>query len=41
MAEITRSTLYMIEKGNNKMIFENIKKVLDILGFEIIIQKKP
>lgn len=40
MAGITRPTLYMIEKGNNKTIYNNLKKVLDILGFEITIRKK-
>jgi DNA-binding XRE family transcriptional regulator len=40
MAEISRPTLTMIEKGNNKAIFNNLKKVLNILGYEIILKKK-
>jgi DNA-binding XRE family transcriptional regulator len=39
-AGITRPTLYMIEKGNNKTVYNNLKKVLGILGFEITIRKK-
>jgi DNA-binding XRE family transcriptional regulator len=39
MAGITRPTLYLMEKGNTQIVFNNLKKVLNILGFEIVIRK--
>ncbi len=39
-AGITRPTLHMIEKGNSQTIYNNLRKVLDVLGFEITIKKK-
>ena len=41
IAKISRPTLISMEKGNKKAIFDNIKKVLFILGYEIMIRKMP
>ena len=40
MAKISRPTLSMIENGNKKARFYNIKKVLNVLGYEITVKKK-
>lgn len=40
MASISRKTLWGIENGNKHVVYNNLKKVLDILGYEIKIQKK-
>jgi DNA-binding XRE family transcriptional regulator len=36
---MSRPTLSMIEKGNKKALFYNIKKLLNVLGYEITIKK--
>jgi DNA-binding XRE family transcriptional regulator len=40
MARISRPTLSMIEKGNKKALYNNIKKVLNVLGYELTIKIK-
>lgn len=40
LAKIDRTTLLSIEKGSDKTSLKNLKNVLNILGFEIIIKEK-
>lgn len=39
MANVSRPTLSMAEKGNKKIVFYNLKKILNALGYEIIVRK--
>ena len=39
MANISRPTLIAIENGNEKTIYNNLKRVLNVLGFELTIKK--
>jgi DNA-binding XRE family transcriptional regulator len=38
MAKISRPTLIGIENGNKKIIYDNLKRVLNVLGYELTIK---
>lgn len=40
MAKISRPTLIGIENGNKKIIYDNLKRVLNVLGYELTIKNK-
>jgi hypothetical protein len=40
LAKISRPTLIAIENGNKKTIYDNLKRVLNILGYELTIKNK-